>query len=697
MTLSKRKLAVGIDLGTTYSAISYYDPVKKVPVMLPNSANQVTTPSVVCITNGEILIGQQAKLLQSQGETEAVAFYKCMMGNLDFSVYLDGHAYNAEDLSAIFLEHFVRDVAEANQIEIESAVITVPAYFNHTQRKATMNAGQRAGLNVKKIVNEPTAAILAYGLTDSGAEKNVLVYDLGGGTFDITIARLQGHNVDVIATAGNHDLGGKDWDMEFRDHICRMFYEKTGVDIAEDDEEYYAELLVQCESLKKKLTEVSSSFINLKCGGHRERIDFTRSEFDDVTRDKLMITMDLMEETLGEAGKKLNRSFGYSDIDEVVLVGGSTLMPQVYEYLTQRISARINRSVDVNCIVSQGASIQAYICACEEQSFALPARIADVTAHSLGIITINDDHTAYINTKVIAQNATIPAQDSQRLAIRNRGADTFIEVYLTQGETEAPEDCVILGKYVIRGFGNEASDRCEVEMTYMYDENGIVNVSAVQCSSGRLLEVEVIEDIGDLSWLSEPPKLPAVRGCNVCFVLDSSGSMCDDLGTAADSAEAFMRNLPGAQHRFSVIAFADKVKELCAPTSDPACIQQALDVYRRDDSNAGVCTRAKPMEYMRNSNWFDAGRSNTLVVLTDGAWSNQSSELGAAAVLKEKGIRIHAIGISDADEIFLKKLASEDGTALKTDVNDLVDSFAGIAQAVGAGDAGDDTFMIMGK
>lgn len=695
--MSKRKLAVGIDLGTTYSAISYYDPIKKTPVMLPNSANQVTTPSVVCITNGEILIGQQAKLLQSQGETDAVAFYKCMMGNLDFSVYLDGRAYNAEDLSAIFLEHFVRDVAEANQIEVESAVITVPAYFNHTQRKATMNAGQRAGLNVKKIVNEPTAAILAYGLADSGAEKNVLVYDLGGGTFDITIARLHDRNVDVIATAGNHDLGGKDWDMEFRDHICRAFYEKTGVDIAEDDEEYYAELLVQCEGMKKKLTEVGSSFINLKCGGHRERIDFTRAEFDDVTRDKLMITMDLMEETLAEAGKKLNRSFGYSDIDEVVLVGGSTLMPQVYEYLSQKISAKINRSVDVNCIVSQGASIQAYICACEEQSFALPAKIADVTAHSLGIITINDDHTAYINTKVIAQNATIPAKDSQRLAIRNRGADTFIEVYLTQGETEAPEDCVILGKYVIRGFQKEASDRCEVEMTYMYDENGIVNVFAVQCSSGGELAVEVIEDIGDLSWLSEPPKLPVARGCNVCFVLDSSGSMCSDLGTAADSAEAFMSNLPGEQHRFSVIAFADKVKELCPSTSDLTRVRKALQVYREDGSDAGICTGARPMEHMRLSNWFDAERSNTLVVLTDGAWSRQSSELAAAKELKEQGIRIHAIGIADADEAFLKRLASEDGTALKTDVNDLVDSFAGIAQAVGAGDAGDDTFMIMGK
>jgi len=699
MALAKRKLNVGIDLGTTYSAISYYDPVKKVSVMLPNSSNQVTTPSVVYIKNGEILIGQQAKLLQSEGETDSVAFYKCMMGNLDFSVYLDGQAYNAEDLSAIFLEHFVKDVEAANNVEIVSAVITVPAYFNHAQRTATMNAGNRAGLNVKKIINEPTAAILAYGLTDSGAEKNVLVYDLGGGTFDITIAKIRNRNVEVIATAGNHDLGGKNWDMEFRDHICRMFYEKTGVDIAEDDDEYYSEILVQCENIKKKLTEVNNTFINLNCSGHRERIDLTREDFDRVTRDQLMITMDLMEETMQAAAQKLKRSFGYADIGEVVLVGGSTMMPQVYEYLSQTIPARINRSVDVNCIVSQGASIQAYICECEDTMFEIPATISDVTAHSLGIVTVNADYTAYVNTKIIAQNSTIPAKDNQRLAIRNRGKDTFIEVYVTQGETEAPEDCVILGKYIIKDFGNESADKCEVNVTYMYDDNGIVNVTAEQSKIGRALEIEVVEDVGDISWMSEPPKKPVVaKPLNVCFVLDASGSMCGDLRKAADAAKAFMNNISGDAHRFSVIVFADYVSQLCNSTNDRSKVLQALKVYSADESEVGICTGAEPLAYIKNSGWGDAGMKNVLVVLTDGVWSKKNSEIQRADDLKAKGIHIHAIGIADADQAFLRRIASDDESAIKTDANDLVDSFEGIAQAIGGGvEEADDTFMIMEK
>ena len=700
MVSGKRKLNVGIDLGTTYSAVSYYDPEKKISVMLPNSINEVTTPSVVYVKNGEVLIGKQAKLLQSQGETDTAAFYKCMMGNLDFHVYLDGQAYNAEDLSAMFLKHFVEDIEKANNIEIKSAVITVPAYFNHVQRKATMNAGQRAGLRVMKIINEPTAAIIAYGLADSGIDKTVLVYDLGGGTFDITIAHIHNREVEVIVTAGNHDLGGKNWDMELRDYLCRYFYEKTGVDIGEDDEEYYAEILVQCEEIKRKLTEVSKTFITLNCSGHKERIDITREDFDRITGDLLMTTMDLMKDTVSDAGKKLNRNFGYADINEVVLVGGSTMMPQVYEYLSHTIPAKINRNVDVNCIVSQGASIQAYICDQESMIFGLPAVVSDVTSHSLGIVTVNEARTAYVNTKIINQNTPIPAEDNRLLKIKNRGSNTFIEVYVTQGEVDNPEDCVILGKYTIKGFGYEDASDCLVQVTYQYDDNGIVHVSANQVNLKRTLEIEVAEDIGDCSWMSQPPQKTSVpKPLNVCILLDASGSMSFDLEKAADAARAFMNNLPGNGHLFTITAFADEVKDLCHNTQRQEDIEEALLIYSSSRARVGICNDADPLRYLIESGWENKNMKNMIVVLTDGEWEHQKQEIQASKTLKDSGVLIHAVGIADADEKFLKRIASSDGAAIKTDASDLVDSFEGIAQSVSEDMTSDDDagFQLMAK
>ena len=248
-----KKVNVGIDLGTTYSAVASFSNELSRVITYKNSYDKECTPSVICFDGSNVLIGEPAKEEQKCGNINTVAFYKSMMGNTDYSAYIDGNEYSAEDLSAIFLKNLVNDIEKTNNIKIEGAVITVPAYFNQKQKCATIRAGEKAGLKVLRIINEPTAAIIAYGLT-SGNEKNVMVYDLGGGTFDVTIAHVNGTKIDVMATNGNHQLGGKDWDQVLYDEIKDQFYSEFGLDI-DDFPNDAKELQVKCEEAKKRLRE----------------------------------------------------------------------------------------------------------------------------------------------------------------------------------------------------------------------------------------------------------------------------------------------------------------------------------------------------------------------------------------------------------------------------------------------------------
>ncbi|MGN0805494.1 MAG: Hsp70 family protein, partial [Candidatus Coproplasma sp.] len=304
-----RTVNVGIDLGTTYSAVAVFSAQSGKVEILKNSLGKEVTPSVLCIENGRTLIGEEAKEEQKSGNVNTVAFYKSMMGNPDFSAYLDGNEYSAEDLSGIFLTELKRDVEQTNDVKITGAVITVPAYFNDKQREATIRAGQRAGLNVLKIINEPTAAIIAYGLT-GGKDKNVMVYDLGGGTFDVTIARVVGTSISVTATNGNHQLGGMNWDETLIQEVADQFYSEFGVDIKEHAEDY-KELQVRCEEAKKRLSSVSKTLIQASCEGNSGKYEVTRELFDERTASLLNETFSLINKCFEEISQAQNTRFGW--------------------------------------------------------------------------------------------------------------------------------------------------------------------------------------------------------------------------------------------------------------------------------------------------------------------------------------------------------------------------------------------------
>ena len=403
-----RKVNVGIDLGTTYSAVATFNKDSGRVEVFKNSIEKETTPSVVMISGNRAIIGEEAKEEQKSGNTSTAAFYKSMMGNPDYNAYLDGKDYSAEDLSAIFLRELKKDIEETNDISIAGAVITVPAYFNDKQREATLRAGKTAGLNVLKIINEPTAAIIAYGLT-GGNEKNVLVYDLGGGTFDVTIAHVSGTSIDVLATNGNHQLGGRDWDQALIDIVLERFYDENGFSILDHPEDM-KELQVKCEEAKRRLSSMPTTTVTIVCEGITGKYDITRDEFEERTSSYLNETMLLIGACFSEISEETKRPFGWKNIDEVVLVGGSTRMPQVKDAVVREYGRPpVTKDINVDTIVASGAAMQAELCVSTKITLTVAGKvdaqtgqktgpvtltinnsqIQDITSHSLGMLALS--------------------------------------------------------------------------------------------------------------------------------------------------------------------------------------------------------------------------------------------------------------------------------------------------------------------
>src|SRR4051794_29901164 len=397
---------VGIDLGTTNSVVAYRNAYGR-PEVIPNREGQNITPSVIYFGTDPPAVGQEAKEWARLGNDEIASFFKPHMGSPLYQLRFHGKDYNATDLSALVLRRLKED-AEARLGEpVDRAVITVPAYFADAQRKATIDAGEAAGLQVLRIINEPTAAALAYGLQKTGKEETVLIYDLGGGTFDVTIARITPGEIAVLSTAGDHDLGGKNWDDRIATFLSEKFDADTGIDPL-DDPVALNEVLVRSEQAKWALSERTSTRITLQLGTERRGYELTRAEFEAMTFPLMDRTRRLTEEALAEAQRT------WSDLNGVLLVGGSTRMPMVRAYVTQMAGAPPRTGVNVDEVVALGAAIQAAMEAGQSTRDATPQftlagarRVLDVMSHSLGTVAVSQDGTRYVNDIVIQRNLPI--------------------------------------------------------------------------------------------------------------------------------------------------------------------------------------------------------------------------------------------------------------------------------------------------
>ncbi len=497
--------AVGIDLGTTYSVIAVLDERGR-PVVIPNAEGHLTTPSVVCLNQGRPVVGDEAKQAQALGDENVASFFKRWMGNPEYSVTLGDREWSPVELSAQVLRKLAGDAEAFLKCPVKQAVITVPAYFDDRQRRATIAAGQQAGLEVLQIINEPTAAALALGLKLGDENQLVLVYDLGGGTFDVTIVDITATEFRVLGTDGDHQLGGKDWDDTVARWFAESFQEKYQIDIFSDGMAFN-ELRVACEEAKIRLSDLRSVRLAYAYQKQKHSDELTRDKFQELTNHLMERTVVLCEHTLAEAGKK------WTDLAGVLLVGGSSRMPQVREFV-QRMSGRPGmQTVNPDHAVAEGAALCAGQLLAKRHSgltqlYGLPGKrtVRDVTAHTLGVIAEAPDQSRFVNSPVVPRNSVIPAQGERDYKVRTRhDCTTECIVYATEGDGTDPRTVAVRGKYVCVGKASRAEELTTIRVQYAYDLNGTIQVSARDTEAGVVLAISQ-EPVGDLSWLEKSPR-----------------------------------------------------------------------------------------------------------------------------------------------------------------------------------------------
>jgi molecular chaperone DnaK len=467
---------VGIDLGTTRSAVAAVENGE--PKILENSEGERVTPSIVGFDDGERLVGKPAKNQLLTNEENTVKSIKRHMGD-EYTVELEGEDYTPQQISSFILQKLKNDAEDKLGGDVEKAVITVPAHFNDAQRQATKDAGEIAGLEVERILNEPTAAALAYGLDDE-SEKTVLVYDFGGGTFDVTVLEMGDGIYEVQSTEGDNDLGGDDFDSEIIDWVLEKFEEENGIDLSEKDEAMQR-IRENAEEAKKELSSRKQTTINIPFihqeDGETYNIDYelTRSKFEDLVEDLIQRTTEPTETAIEDAGIEKG------DIDDVILVGGTTRVPAVREHVQAITGMKPDQSVNPAEAVAQGAAIQAGSISGEMDDMLL----LDVAPLSLGV-----EVKGGLTETLIEKNTTIPAEESKTFTTAQDN-QTMVTVHVVQGEREMASDNKSLGQFNLQGIPPAQAGQPQIEVTFEIDADGILNVSAEEQQSGEEASISI--------------------------------------------------------------------------------------------------------------------------------------------------------------------------------------------------------------
>lgn len=473
---------IGIDLGTTFSAVAFINESGK-PEIIPNRDGERIMPSVVFFEDGSPIVGVTAKSSSIMEPLNVVQFVKRQMGNPSFKFITEkGDEYTSEEISAIILKRLKEDAEEYLNDTIAGAVITVPAYFNDAQRKSTQDAGNIAGLNVLRIINEPTAAALAYSYDRFNEPQTLLVYDLGGGTFDVTIMNIKSGEVNVLSTGGDKNLGGFDWDNEIMNYLNEEFKNKTKIDLF-DIPESEQHLRSKSEEAKKILSTRDKTNVILSYSGQTASIEITRVKFEEITSHLLSKTKHIMEFVLEDA------NLTWNSIDKILLIGGSSRMKAVENMILEATGKKPSKEIHPDEAVALGAAFQASLVGTEKGISArnnnLPiVLIQDVNSHSMGIVAYNPENNSSYNSIVLKKDTPIPNKVSDIFrTIDNEQTELFIQV--TEGECADLEDVYIIGEAKLKIPPYPAG--APIEVFFCYDADGIVHINVFDLTGNKSL------------------------------------------------------------------------------------------------------------------------------------------------------------------------------------------------------------------
>jgi len=704
---------IGIDLGTTFSAVAIVDSQTNIPKIIPNSEGGKITPSIIQFADVEIIIGSDAEKAFNNGEEGCVSTFKRNMGTNNIIFETNEKSYTAEDLSELLLRHLKENTEKVLGDNIEEAVITVPAYFLSPEREATKRAAEKAGLKVKQLIDEPNAAALSYGLNNWRENANILVYDLGGGTFDVTIVRMDGNgNLKTITTRGDHILGGRDWDNRLQALLLDKFAEETELDT---HNHFEIKMFVRglAEGIKKQLTSMETTNVTAKLPEFgKATVTVTRDEFDNNTSDLLDKTGALCKAVLSEAG------LTGKDISDILLVGGSTRMPQVSKYLNKMFGKNPITHVNPDEAVALGAAIQvlkqdvAYNklmvfekngkkvtdltkTGIKSHATVLPAKktsigvmtLCETTAHAMGIIAVNPEGTHYINDIIIPANHPRPVRVAKAFGFQtsSRSANEM-EIFVLQGDKLNPLECLIPYKYVVSGIRHiqEQKGKTKIRVQYSYDNSGIINVEARQENDRTNLSIEKYPVPEDMSKYGLPidQKKSKPEPISIILAVDVSGSMH---GTPIEDAKTAMITMVRNQIDFNntqvgIIAVADRSVIVCHLTDNEKNVINAINSVL--DADAGGANSGHPFEDIKKMFKNKEGHRYA-IILADGNWSCTSEAQSSSRECNALGIETSAIGFGGADYEFLRSISSSDSNAILVSQSELTQAFGSIAQSLG--------------
>ena len=593
---------IGIDLGTTNSVVAVMEGGK--PTVIANAEGMRTTPSIVGFSKtGERLVGQLAKRQAILNPDKTVASIKRYMGE-DYKKNIDGKDYTPQEISAMILRKLADDASNYLGEKVTSAVITVPAYFNDAQRQATKDAGKIAGLDVLRIVNEPTAAALAYGMEKEKPEK-VLVFDLGGGTFDVSILEIGDGVHEVLSTSGDTKLGGDDFDKKIIDWICEEFKKQEGMDLTNDKQAMQrikeAAEKAKCELSSVVETSISLPYITADANGPKHlELSLSRAKFEELSYDLLERCKKPVEQALSDAG------LSKSEINEVVLVGGSTRIPAVQQLVKDYTGKEPNQSVNPDEVVAVGAAVQAGVLAGEVKDIVL----LDVTPLTLGIETLGG-----VMTPLVPRNTTIPVSKSQVFSTAENN-QTAVDINILQGERPMSSDNKSLGMFRLEGIAPAMRGVPQIEVTFDIDANGIVNVSAKDKATGKEQKITITNS----SNLSEPDIDKMVKEAEANAAEDKKkkeeAEIKNNANSLIASSERIVKDFEGKISE-------EDVKKL---NEQKETLQKALDENKSADELKKLSEELQQTMFAISQKAYEAASKEGEAVNSDNAQSETTSE-----------------------------------------------------------------------